>query len=81
MKGKTSDTTDVKTGYFTVVCLVSWCMNAREAGPCFDTDSLCFSFIGQMNQNLDIFSSDILKRRNVKQTFKKKLMRNFFSEP
>ena len=45
----------------------SWCMNAREAGPCFDIDSLRFSFKGQMNQHLDIFSSDILKQRNVKQ--------------
>ena len=35
-------------------------------------------FQGQMNQNLDFFSSVILKRRNLSQTFKKKLTRFFF---
>ena len=45
MTGKTSGATDDKIGHFTVVCLVTWCMNASEAGPCFDTDRRCVSHL------------------------------------
>ena len=37
-----------------------------------------FDIKGQMNQNLDNFSSAILKSQNVKQNISMKLMREFF---
>ena len=43
------------------------------------TPSLLFSFKGQMNQNLDIFSSAIfLAPKRYKNTCKKKLLWKFF---